>query len=500
MRAILCLLLLLSLVAAAAAAAGDGPGGVSWNPGGGGSAWSVALDGGDGTAAPTTATPLEAPIWREPLPELPIPLLGGGSFPLPSARGKVLLLDFWASWCAPCVEELPRLQELFTAEEPRGLVALAINVGEPAATARRAAASLKLTLPIGTLNRAVGEAFHPSRLPALVLADRAGKIRERWDGWVPGLERTVAARVRELLAEDAEAPKRAVAEVLSGAGRIRVGWARDVGVDVTGIAAVEGAGEATRIAVASGAEVTIVDADGRVARRYRVPSSSGRIVAADLDGNGQPEIIGFRPGGSELAFADLSNGAVRTLSVPAALLDVAAIDAAPPVRREGTLALATVNGLYLADREGKHIRRVEGTGETPSARPAAKGSAARIAALGADGNVRVVDLDGRIERTAPARPGDAKLVAAEDPSEGFGTAPAATIALASGRFLPGGGTQVAVATGGALVLLDLSKREIVWRARWPGIVDLTAADLDRDGRDDLVVATGRSLAVLRARR
>ena len=72
--------------------------------------------------------------------------------------------------------------------------------------------------------------------------------------------------------------------------------------------------------------------------------------------------------------------------------------------------------------------------------------------------------------------------------------------LASGGYLPGGGTQVAIATEGALTIVDLSKREVVWRARWPGIVDLVAADVDRDGKDELIVATRQSVALLRARR
>jgi hypothetical protein len=163
------------------------------------------------------------------------------------------------------------------------------------------------------------------------------------------------------------------------------------------------------------------------------------------------------------------------------------------------LVLATVDGLYLAGSEGRRARRIEGTGETLAVRFAGSGATVRIVALGADGTIRSCGLEGRIDRTAPAPPGHAKLAAGEDAGAGFGTASRAVAAIAAGRYLTGGGTQVALATGDSLTIVDLSKREIVWRARWPGIVDLAAADLDRDGRDELVVAARQSVAVLRAR-
>ena len=176
------------------------------------------------------------------------------------------------------------------------------------------------------------------------------------------------------------------------------------------------------------------------------------------------------------------------------------LEASPPARPDEALVLAAADGLYLSDREGKRIRRVEGTGETLAVRPVGKGAAARLLALGADGTIRSSDLEGRVDFTAIAPSGHARLAVGEDPGAGFGTASRSAAAMAAGRFLPGGGTQVALAEGGFLTLVDLSKREIVWRARWPGIVDLAVADLDRDGKDDLVVAARQSVAVLRARR
>lgn len=490
---------LLSLAAAAPAA--SGPPALSWTPGPGGIAWRVELDAeGTGTGG-SARSPLEAPVWFESLAEISVPLLEGGTLPLASARGKVLLLDFWASWCAPCIQELPRLQELYAVEGPRGLEAIAINAGEPRPTARRTVEALKLTMPIGTLNRGVDKAFHARELPTVVIADRRGRVRERWEGWQQGIEKTIADRVRALLAEDAGGgPRRAIGEVLSGAGALDVAWMRDLGATVTGAVVVKAPGERPKIVVAAGNELATIEADGRISSRLPAPPAAGRLLAADLNGSGRAEVLGYRPGGKDIVALDLSGHPVRTVAAPAYLLDLAAIGSEPPDRPEGTLALATVDGLYLSDREGKRIRRVEGTGETVEVRRTGDGASALFVALASDGTVRFVDLAGRVVRAAAAPPGGAKLVVGADVSTGFGTAPAAVVAAVIGRFRSPREPLFAVATASSALLLDPSSGEAVWRARWPGIVGLSPGDLEGDGGDDLLVSVGRSVALLRARR
>ncbi len=473
---------------------------LSWNSADGRRGWSVEIGAGDSSAKGQRLTRLEAPVWFEPLPVVDVPLLDGGSFPLTSAHGKVLLLDFWASWCAPCMEELPRMQELFVAERPRGLVAIAINADEPAEIVRRTAEALELTVPIGTWDRRVDETFRVRRLPLVILADRRGRIRERWDGWFRGIEKTIAARVRELLAEEPAGPRRSLGQVLEGTRALEVAWARDLGATVTGIAVLPVPGARPRIVAAAGREVAAIEPDGRIAGRHPAPAAAGRLVLADLDGNGRPRIAAFRPGGKEVALIDLSNGASRSFSVPFHVLDLAVVDAAPPGRPQGAFALAAVDGLYLADRDGQRVRRIEGTGETLSVARTGKGDAQRFLALGADRTLRWVDPAGRIERSAPAGQDDSGIVAGEEADGGFGTASTGGVAGAAGRFLAGGATQLAFATGSSLVLLDRSSGAEVWRARWPGIVDLVAADLDADGRSELIVAAGSTVALLRAPR
>jgi len=71
------------------------------------------------------------------------------------------------------------------------------------------------------------------------------------------------------------------------------------------------------------------------------------------------------------------------------------------------------------------------------------------------------------------------------------------VAAVSGRFLPGDGRQLAVATyAGRLVLIDEATGAIQFEAIWPGVKELAGADLDGDGRDELLVASGRSVTAL----
>lgn len=64
-------------------------------------------------------------------PDLNLPQLDGGKRDLGSLKGKVLLVNFWATWCPPCVEEIPSLQRLYEARKAQGLEILAVDVGEP---------------------------------------------------------------------------------------------------------------------------------------------------------------------------------------------------------------------------------------------------------------------------------------------------------------------------------------------------------------------------------
>jgi peroxiredoxin len=126
----------------------------------------------------------------DPAPPLDLPLIDGGGADLEAYRGQVVLLNIWATWCPPCVHELPSMQRLYETYADRGLVVLAVAVdaepGEPGPDGRiegvvsRFAQRLGLTFPIavdptGDTERRLGV----TQLPTTVLIDRSGRIRVR---------------------------------------------------------------------------------------------------------------------------------------------------------------------------------------------------------------------------------------------------------------------------------------------------------------------------------
>jgi thiol-disulfide isomerase/thioredoxin len=103
--------------------------------------------------------------------------LQGSEWRLPALRGRVVLLNFWASWCEPCKEEMPSLQALADRHADR-LVVLTINLKESPEAIARFVRSSGLHLPVvrdadGSLARAWGVRIYPST----VLIDAQGRVR-----------------------------------------------------------------------------------------------------------------------------------------------------------------------------------------------------------------------------------------------------------------------------------------------------------------------------------
>lgn len=111
-------------------------------------------------------------------PAFRLPSLAGRQTRLSSMRGKVVFLDFWASWCVPCRAEFPVLQRLSERYARRGLRVIGITVDQEASNARafvdRARARF---LILHDANRAVAEQYAPPSMPTSYVIDREGILR-----------------------------------------------------------------------------------------------------------------------------------------------------------------------------------------------------------------------------------------------------------------------------------------------------------------------------------
>jgi peroxiredoxin len=132
-------------------------------------------------------------------PDFSLPDLDGKTVRLSDSAGKVRLVDFWATWCAPCREEIPGFKELHAKYKDEGFELIAISMDEEGDKVVRPfveKAGIPYTNLIG--NDAVGDAFGGIvGFPSAFLVDRDGKIVSRYVGAVP--KRVFEARIREML-------------------------------------------------------------------------------------------------------------------------------------------------------------------------------------------------------------------------------------------------------------------------------------------------------------
>ncbi|MDP9192546.1 MAG: TlpA family protein disulfide reductase [Acidobacteriota bacterium] len=114
-----------------------------------------------------------------PMPEYAALNLDGSKFDLAAKRDKVVLLNVWATWCGPCVYEIPELQQIHEKYSPRGLEVIGVSVDESGVESVRefVAAQEKMTYPI-VLDESgkIANLLETTVLPTSIVVDRKGQI------------------------------------------------------------------------------------------------------------------------------------------------------------------------------------------------------------------------------------------------------------------------------------------------------------------------------------
>jgi len=137
-------------------------------------------------------------------PALSLPQLGGGEAALP--KGKVTMVDFWATWCAPCRVSMPRLQRLWQEYKPSGVEIYSVDTDDASADreaeVREFLLKNGLTFPVVLDDGRASEAFSVKSLPTLLLLDKQGKVAWSFVGALnaPG-EAELRAAIDQALAE-----------------------------------------------------------------------------------------------------------------------------------------------------------------------------------------------------------------------------------------------------------------------------------------------------------
>jgi thiol-disulfide isomerase/thioredoxin len=137
------------------------------------------------TPLPPTITPTD-PVVARPVPDVELTTLDGGTIRLRDLSGEIIFLNFWATWCVPCREEMPDLQQFVEDYGDQGVRVIAVtdpNDGQTEADVRAFVDEYDLTFTIAlTSDAAFYRQFGVEPIPTTLIIDRAGMVRGRHIG------------------------------------------------------------------------------------------------------------------------------------------------------------------------------------------------------------------------------------------------------------------------------------------------------------------------------
>ena len=127
------------------------------------------------------------PVFPRPAPAFVVEMLEGGDKALGDLQGKVVLVDFWATWCEPCLETMPRLQELYSAYSAKGFDITGVSIDEDkdrVEKIKKMVAKLDISYPIfiDAKQTPAWHQFKVKAIPAMYLLDRESQIVAQWVG------------------------------------------------------------------------------------------------------------------------------------------------------------------------------------------------------------------------------------------------------------------------------------------------------------------------------
>ena len=135
-------------------------------------------------------------------PDFTLRSADGRNVRLDELRGQVVLVNFWATWCGPCREEMPHLNVLYEKYRKSGFVLLGVNVDDDPKTALATAAKLNVSFPVLLdTDKKVSKLYDLNTMPSTVVIDRDGKMRFLHRGYRAGTEGDYEQQIRGLLKE-----------------------------------------------------------------------------------------------------------------------------------------------------------------------------------------------------------------------------------------------------------------------------------------------------------
>ena len=135
-------------------------------------------------------------------PDFALKSSSGENLRLSEYRGDVVMVNFWATWCGPCRQEMPLLDELYSRYERVGFSLLGVNIDDDSRKAMSMVSELGVSFPVlFDARKEVSKLYEVDAMPVTVLIDREGTIRYVHHGYKPGYEDKYLDQIRSLLRE-----------------------------------------------------------------------------------------------------------------------------------------------------------------------------------------------------------------------------------------------------------------------------------------------------------
>lgn len=148
------------------------------------------------------AAPGQAKEINEPVADFTLNSRQGDKLRLENFRGQVVMLNFWASWCGPCRQEMPLMDDIYEQYKDLGFTVLAVNVDANREEAHRFLDKVPVTYPIlYDPESRVSELYQVQAMPTTIMIDRNGMARFIHYGYKPGYEDDYEQQIRQLLRE-----------------------------------------------------------------------------------------------------------------------------------------------------------------------------------------------------------------------------------------------------------------------------------------------------------
>ena len=135
-------------------------------------------------------------------PDFALKSSSGDNLRLSEYRGDVVMVNFWATWCGPCRQEMPLLDELYSRYERVGFSLLGVNIDDDSRKAMNMVSELGVSFPVlFDARKEVSKLYRVEAMPVTVLIDREGTVRYVHHGYKPGYEDKYLDQIRSLLRE-----------------------------------------------------------------------------------------------------------------------------------------------------------------------------------------------------------------------------------------------------------------------------------------------------------